>query len=77
MYIPEEAIDLAMNKGYTVTLSPERGVSLDRGSRKIWQIREGYQTADLLPRNDGTGQFYFTNHIKFDDVVSAMERPFT
>jgi len=68
MYIPEEAIDLAMNLGYTVTLSPKAGASLERGHRRIWQIREGYQTADLV-------QDKWANHQKFDDVIDALRRP--
>lgn len=68
MYIPEEAIDLAMNLGYTVTLSPKTGASLERAHRRIWQIRDGWQTAD----NTGTK---FINHQKFDSVIDALRRP--
>jgi len=68
MYIPEEAIDLAMNLGYTVTLSPKTGASLERGYRRIWEIREGYQTADLV-------QDKWANHQKFDDIFDALRRP--
>ncbi len=68
MYIPEEAIDLAMNLGYAVLLDPRKGVSLERGPRRIWSIREGYQTADLV-------QGKWTNHQKFDDVIDALRRP--
>ncbi len=70
MYIPEEAIDLAMNHGYTVTLSPQKGVRLERGNRVIWKIRFGWQTADII---DGK----FTNHKKYPDdgILDAIKRP--
>lgn len=68
MYIPEEAIDLAMNLGYTVTLSPQKGASLQRGPRRIWATREGWQTADLERDK-------WVNHKRFSDIMNAIRRP--
>ncbi len=67
MYTPE-AIDLAMNLNFKVTISPATGTRFERGDRYIWPIRDGWQTADLI---DG----YYTNHQKFDDVMDALRRP--
>jgi hypothetical protein len=68
MYAPEEAIDLAMNLNFTVTISPKDGTRFERGPRHIWGIRSGWQTADVI---DGM----FTNHQKFDSVIDALRRP--
>ncbi len=70
MYIPEEAIDLAMNLGYTVTLSPQKGARLERGPRHIWGIESGWQTADMI---DGV----FKNHQKYpyEKIIDAIRRP--
>jgi hypothetical protein len=68
MYIPEEAIDLAMNRNYTVTLCPRKGPSMKCGDRRIWGIREGWQTADLVGAR-------WRNHQVFDDIMDALRRP--
>lgn len=69
MYIPEEAIDYAMNHGYTVTLDPDSGPSMQNGERRIWRTRDGFMTADL---KDGS----YTSHKKFPSVMDALRRPF-
>lgn len=76
MYIPEEAIDLAMNRNYTVKLCPRKGPSMKCGDRRIWGIREGWQTADLVDSTDESmpGK-YFANHLVFDDIMDALRRP--
>ncbi len=72
MYIPEEAIDLAMNRNYTVTLCPRKGPSMECGGRRIWGIREGWQTADLVGVGVGAR---WRNHQVFDDIMDALRRP--
>ena len=68
MYAPQEAIDLAMNLNYEVTISPKTGTSFERGPRRIWSTRNGWTTADLI---DGR----FLNHLNFDSVIDALRRP--
>lgn len=68
MYAPQEAIDLAMNLGYEVTISPKTGTSFEHGSRRIWSTRNGWTSADLINSR-------FINHLNLEDVMDALRRP--
>ncbi len=76
MSIPtQEGLALAMNHNFTVTISPKRGTSLQRGSRHIWEVQEGWQTADLVDGDPeyGEGEF-MVNHKKFATLSEAIKR---
>jgi hypothetical protein len=60
-------VDLAMNLGYEALINNDRGARFYKGSRVIWAIREGWQTADLI---DGSYQ----NHEKFESLEDALRR---
>jgi hypothetical protein len=60
-------VDLAMNLNYEVTINNNRGASFQHGDRRVWAIREGWQTADLI---DGIYQ----NHEKFESLEDALRR---
>ena len=67
MYLTENEINKALNLGFTVTQCPNKGTSATRGDLHIWNIREGYQTADLIEGR-------YTNHKKYNNFLDAIQR---
>ena len=72
----------AVRMDYTVNYKVENGYywheSFVKGVRHVWQIREGWQTADLLQNEPClrlTGQY--RNHKTFDNLLDALCRPLT
>lgn len=55
-------------KRITVQCPPHFPVSFVKGTKHIWKIRNGWQTADLI---DGS----FCNHkpVKFDDILELFQ----
>jgi hypothetical protein len=62
----EERTAAAM--GYAHTRTVERGSRFQKGSRNVWAIRDGWQTADLINN-------HYCNHQKFADLTDALRRP--
>ncbi|MDB4461699.1 hypothetical protein N9043_01965 [bacterium] len=67
----KEYILQAIAEGYEVKYKLENGYywhkAFEKENRRVWQIREGWQTANLI---DGR----YTNHEKFDNLANALKR---
>ena len=66
--IAKELLGLAMNLNFSFEFGAKDGWHFHRGDRRVWNIREGWQTADLI---DGR----FQNHLKFENLEDALRRP--
>lgn len=63
----QQEIDHATAKGYTHESDTQRGCSFQKLARRVWSVRDGWQTADLI---DGR----YTNHRKYTDLTEALDR---
>lgn len=66
-YATNEEEELAKHMGYTINRDDRIGSTFDKGMRRVWPTRIGWQTADLI---DG----YYRNHEIFDDLSKALMR---
>ncbi|MDH5184514.1 MAG: hypothetical protein OEX12_11560 [Gammaproteobacteria bacterium] len=67
--INDETYGKALNKGYTITISPKFGNRFTNGERNIWGRKGSWTTADLI---DDT----YTNHKRFKNINNALDREF-
>lgn len=68
MTVDMDELNLAVNRQWTVELSPQKGVSFNQGDKHIWNIKAGWQTA----RIDEHG--IYEDHKIFDNLESALKR---
>lgn len=74
-YATEKEVEHAEKLGYEVERSTRTGHSFQKGVRRVWAIRDGWQTADLIDNELLLTGGYFVNHQKFADLKEALERP--
>lgn len=67
-YATQQEIDHATAKGYAHESDTQLGCSFQKLARRVWSVRDGWQTADLI---DGQ----YTNHRKYTDLIEALDRP--
>jgi len=67
-YANQEEVGLAMNLNYTMTQDNKKGSKFKRDTRRIWPLREGWQTAEV------TDSSYLTNYQKFNNLTDALKR---
>ncbi len=48
-------------------------ITLKKGNIRIWQIRDGWQVADLVPLFEGAGVFGYRNHRPEKTLVDAID----
>jgi len=67
-----ETKKLIESYGYKSEIKIEYGYTchkrFTKGTRNIWKIRDGYQTADLIGGR-------YTNHMPFSELQNALNRP--
>ena len=68
MYISLEQMNKALNLGFKVTQCPDKGTIAERDNFRIWDIREGYQTAYIY------GDIYqgHKTFINFEDAINRV-----
>lgn len=65
--------ETATSLGYGVTGDWTKGESLTfmKGVKRIWQIRTGWQCADLISEGD---ESYYRNHRPYETLKEALEK---
>ena len=66
-YATAEEVQAAEALGFTCSVNTHRGHWFNKGSRRIWGVPAGWQTADII---NGV----YKNHRKFTDLTEALWR---
>lgn len=66
-YATEGEIKLSIFLGYKHEQSAQNGSRFTNGTRNVWSVQDGWQTADLI-------NGFYTNHKKFEMLSDALWR---